>query len=185
LVPWLVSPVVAALLWQALVNPSFGPIPWLAAQVGWHIAPLAGETSAMLVLVVANVWRSYPYALVLLLAAVQGVPSELYEAARLDGASAWQEVRFILLPFIRRSAGVVAILLTFESLTNVTIPLIITNGGPNDATNVLALRIVNAAFIDYHFGSAAAIGVVLFLLNLGVAIYCIRQFIAREHANVS
>jgi len=185
LVPWLVSPVVAALLWQALVDPSFGPIPWLAGRIGWHIAPLAGETSAMLVLVVANVWRSYPYALVLLLAAVQGVPTEFYEAARLDGATAWQEFKFILLPMIGRTAGVVTVLLTFESLTNVTMPLIITDGGPNNATNVLALRILNEAFINYHFGTAAAIGVVLFLLNLGVAIYCIRQFVTREHARVS
>jgi ABC-type sugar transport system permease subunit len=185
LVPWLVSPVVAALLWQALVNPSFGPIPWFAALVGWHIAPLAGENSAMAVLVVANVWRSYPYALVLLLAAVQGVPSELYEAARLDGATAWQELRFVLLPMIRRTTGVVIVLLTFESLTNVTIPFIITDGGPNDATDVLALRILNEAFINYHFGTAAAIGVVLFLLNLGIAITFIRHFITRVHDRVS
>jgi ABC-type sugar transport system permease subunit len=184
LIPWLVSPVVAALLWQALVDANFGPIPWLAGRFGWHIAPLAGEISAMFVLIVANVWRSYPYALVLLLAAVQGVPTEFYEAARLDGATAWQEFKFILLPMIGRTVGVVGILLTFESLTNVTMPLIITDGGPNDATNVLALRILNEAFINYHFGAAAAIGVVLFLLNLGVAIYCIRQFVTREHASV-
>ncbi len=185
LLPWLVSPVVTALLWQALVNPSFGPIPWIAATFGWHFAPLSSPTTAMGVLVIANVWRSYPYALVLLLAAVQAVPTELYEAARLDGASAFQEMWFILLPYISRTIGVVTILITFESLTNVTLPLIISDGGPNNATNVYALRVLNEAFTNYHFGVAAAIGVIIFLLNLGIVISSIRNFIAREHSRVS
>ena len=116
---------------------------------------------------------------------MRGVPRELDEAARLDGATVFQELRYILVPYTGKTIGVVTILMTFESLTNVTLPLIISDGGPNNATNVYALRVLNEAFTNYHFGVAAAIGVAIFLLNLGVVIACIRNFIAAEHARVS
>lgn len=186
MVPWLVSQVVTALLWQALLDANFGPIAhFLHAVFGLSAAPLADGTTAMMAMIAANAWRSYPFALVLLLAALQSIPTELYEAARMDGASRWHEFRHIALPMIGRTAAVVLILLTFEYFTLVTIPFILTGGGPNEATYVLSLRIWREAFTNYHFGFSAATGVVVFLLNLCLTAFYIRHFILREASGVS
>jgi ABC-type sugar transport system permease subunit len=186
MVPWLVSQVVTALLWQALFDANFGPITHAVhAAFGWTTAPLASEPTAMAVMILANVWRSYPFALVLLLAALQSIPSELYEAARIDGATRWQEFRHIALPMAGRTATVILILLTFEYFTLVTLPFILTGGGPSEATYVLSLRIWREAFTNYHFGFSAAVGVVVFVLNLCLAAFYIRHFVLQGSKSVS
>jgi len=186
MVPWLVSLVVTALLWQALLDPNFGPIAHLTLSVfGWTVAPLGDETTAMMAMIMANVWRSYPFALVLILAALQSIPSELYEAARLDGASRWAEFRYIALPMAGRTIAVVLILLTFEYFALVTLPFVMTSGGPNEATYVLSLRIWREAFTNYHFGYSAATGVVVFLLNLALSVFYIRHFVLKDAQRVS
>ena len=186
MLPWLVSQVVTALLWQALLDANFGPITLFArAAFGWTVAPLGDEAGAMAAMVLANVWRSYPFALVLILAAVQSIPSELYEASRIDGASRWAEFRYITLPMIGRTASVVLILLTFEYFTLVTLPFILTSGGPNEATYTLSLRVWREAFTNYHFGFSAATGVVVFLLNLALSAFYIRYFVLKDAGRVS
>lgn len=186
MLPWLVSLVVTALLWQALLDANFGPIThFVQATFGWTVAPLGDETGAMAAMIMANVWRSYPFALVLILAALQSIPAELYEAARLDGASRWAELRHIALPMISRTVAVVLILLTFEYFTLVTLPFVLTSGGPNEATYVLSLRVWREAFTNYHFGFSAATGVVVFLLNLALSVFYIRHFVLRESEGVS
>ncbi|SHI20627.1 carbohydrate ABC transporter permease [Pollutimonas bauzanensis] len=186
MLPWLVSMVVTSLLWQAMLDPNFGPITHFAhVMFGWNISLLSDETSAMAVLVLANVWRSYPFALVLILAALQSIPDELYEAARLDGASRWTELRHIALPLAGRTILVVLILLTFEYFTLVTLPFIMTSGGPNEATYLLSLRIWREAFTNYQFGLSAATGVVVFLLNLALSGFYIYHFVLKGSDNVS
>lgn len=185
MVPWLVSQVVTALLWQALLDPNFGPFAHFARAVfGMGFAPLGDETGALVSMIVANVWRSYPFALVLMLAALQSIPSEMYEAARLDGATRWQEFRHISVPMAGQTALVVLILLTFEYLTLVTIPFIMTSGGPNEATYLLSLRVWREAFTNYHFGFSAATGVVVFCINLLLALFYIRRFATKGGADV-
>lgn len=185
MVPWLVSQVVTALLWQAMLDSNFGPLAHLAqAMFGMSFAPLGDEVGAMASMVVANVWRSYPFALVLMLAALQSIPSEMYEAARIDGATRWQELRYISLPMAGQTALVVLILLTFEYFTLVTIPFIMTSGGPNEATYLLSLRVWREAFTNYHFGYSAATGVVVFCLNLVLALVYIRKFAIKGGADV-
>lgn len=174
--PWLVSQVVTALLWQGLVDPNFGPVTELVRAItGVPVSPLSSETGAMAMMVIANVWRSYPFALILLLAALQAIPGELYEAARVDGASRWQELRHIAVPIAGRTISVVMALLTFDYFTLVTLPFIMTGGGPNEATYVLSLRTWREAFTNYHFGYSAATGVVIFLLNLVLAVIYLRM----------
>lgn len=185
IVPWLVSQVVAALLWQAMLDADFGPLPaLLKAWFGIAAAPLANESSAMVALVLANVWHAYPFAFILFLAALQSIPSELYEAASLDGATRRQLTRYIVLPLMARTAAVVLILLTFQFFTAVTLPLILTGGGPNEATYVLALRIWREAFTYYNFGHSTATGVVVFALNLLLSGVYIRSFVLKEAKRV-
>lgn len=185
LLPWLLSLVVTGLLWQAMLDPNFGPAArFLRGAFGWTFAPLAEAKTAMAALVLANVWRSYPFALVLILAALQTIPSELYEAARLDGASRWNELRHIALPMIGRTLGVVIVLLTFEYFTLVTLPFILTSGGPEESTYVLSLRVWREAFTDYRFGFSAATGLVVFLLNLALSAFHIRRFVLQGAGHV-
>lgn len=186
MLPWLVSMVVTSLLWQAMLDPNFGPITrFVHAAFGWNISLLSDEVPAMAVMVLANVWRSYPFALVLILAALQSIPGELYEAARLDGASRWTELRRITLPMAGRTIVVVLILLTLEYFTLVTLPFIMTSGGPNEATYVLSLRVWREAFTNYHLGFSAATGVVVFLLNLALSCFYIYHFVLKEAKDVS
>lgn len=186
MLPWLVSMVVTSLLWQAMLDPNFGPITrFVHAVFGRNISLLSDEVPAMAVMVLANVWRSYPFALVLILAALQSIPGELYEAARLDGASRWTELRRITLPMAGRTIVVVLILLTLEYFTLVTLPFIMTSGGPNEATYVLALRVWREAFTNYHLGYSAATGVVVFALNLLLSCFYIYHFVLKETKDVS
>ncbi len=184
--PWLVSQVVTSLIWQAALDPNFGPVSeFLKFAFGLYLSPLADQQLAMLALITANVWRSFPLALILLLAAVQSIPSDLYESARLDGATKFQEFRFVTLPPIRKTLIVVVIILTFETFGMVSLPMILTGGGPNEATYVLSLRVWRQAFAEYRFGFSAATGVFVFLVNLLLTIYYVRFFTRKGAANVS
>lgn len=175
--PWVVSYVVTALLWQALLDPNSGPVAgFFRFAFGFYVAPLSDQRLAMLALIAANVWRTYPIALILLLAAIQSVPTELYEAARLDGAAPWQEFRFIILPTIRRTLMVVMIMLTIESFATSTLPLIMTSGGPSESTYVFSVRIWRQAMTEYRFGASAASGVVVFLVTMIIGFNYLRLF---------
>lgn len=186
IVPWLVSHVVTALIWQAMLDPNFGPLAQMVrTALGLTVAPLADQTGAMVAMVIANVWGSYPFAMILVLAALQSIPQELYEAARIDGATKWDELRKITLPIIMRTMLVVLILLTLQFFTLVTLPFILTAGGPSEATYVLALRVWREAFTNYQVGFSAAVGVVVFLLNFVVSIVYIRYFVLRGGGHVS
>jgi len=99
IVPWIVSQIVTALLWGWLLNPQFGPVNYFVRE--WFGAPfdfLGQTSSAMPTLIMTNVWRSFPYPMLLLLAALQTVPEEFYEAAKVDGATAVQRFWKITLP---------------------------------------------------------------------------------------
>lgn len=181
MVPWLLSEVVVALLWQAMLNAEFGPVTALWNRLfHTHLDILGNGAGAMGALIIANTWRSYPFAFVLFLAALSGISSDVYEAAALDGAGRWQQLRHIVVPHLARTISVVTILMSFQFLTLVTLSLILTGGGPNGATNVLPLRIYRQAFEYFNFGPASAAGVVLFLLNLLLTVVYIRRFVIRE-----
>jgi len=165
-----------------MLNAEFGPIPGAIDRAfHTHVDILGTAGGAMGALIIANVWRSYPFAFILFLAALQGIPEEVYEAARLDGADRWQQLHAVVLPHLSRTLAIVVILMSFQFITLVTLSLILTGGGPNGATDVLPLRIWRQAFEYYRFGSASAAGVVLFALNLVLSVVYIRRFVMREN----
>jgi ABC-type sugar transport system permease subunit len=120
---------------------------------------------AMPALIVANVWHSYPLVMVFVLAALQTVPAELYEAARIDGASAWQRFRLITLPMVRNTTLVVLVLTTLHTFNNVTMVFIMTGGG-RGSTEDLGASGLPREFKYYQTGIASAAAVVIFSLNL-------------------
>ncbi|MCB0208821.1 MAG: sugar ABC transporter permease [Anaerolineae bacterium] len=173
--PWVVSQTIAALLWKWSLNPNYGPVLDLFVQLGGHRVDLLSYTSsAMISLIGVNVWLSYPYAVVILLAALQTVPKDVYEAASVDGASAWTAFRKITLPLIQPSLLVVLIILTLLYFNMVTLILTFTGGGPFSGTEVLSLRAFKEAFEFWRIGLGAAFSVTIFLFNVVFSLWYIK-----------
>jgi multiple sugar transport system permease protein len=170
-VPWIVSQLVTALLWGWLVNPQFGPVNYFVRE--WFATPfdfLGNPASAMPTLILTNVWRSFPYPMLLLLAALQTVPEQLHEAAKVDGANVLQRFWRITMPLIRNTLLITVIMLSLLYFNEVTLPFILTDGGPVGATDVLSLRVYREAFSFYHMGLASTVAVYMFVFNIAFSL---------------
>jgi ABC-type sugar transport system permease subunit len=175
IVPWVVSQLLSALMWRWVFSPDLGPIGyWLTMAVGHRFDVLGQKQTAMLGMIVTNVWRTYPYAMVLILAALTTISKELYEAATMDGASPWQQFLFITLPMIQATLLIVLIVLSVNAINMIELPLILTGGGPNQSTELLGLRVYREAFVLQNLGFASAIAVVMFGINALMSIAYIR-----------
>lgn len=169
--PWVVSQTVVALLWAWLLNGDFGPLTWLfEAATGVHPAFLSDPAQAMASLIVVNVWASYPQATLLLLAAVQTIPHELYEAASVDGATGFAALRHVTLPLIRPTLLVVMIQLTLLYFNMVTLIYTLTGGGPLGGTETLAVRVMKTSFENWNLGQGAALGLIITAINLLISL---------------
>ena len=150
--------------WAWLFNPVVGPLPhWLYA-LGILAAPdniLADPATAMWGPIVANVWYGIPFFAITLLAALQSIPNELYEAASIDGASEAQQFRSITLPFLAPTIAITLMLRTVWIANFADLIVVMTNGGPADSTQIVASYIFTQAFRRLDFGYASAIAAVL------------------------
>jgi ABC-type sugar transport system permease subunit len=183
ILPWLVSNTVAALLWAWILSAQFGPIAPVVAVFGVTMPnPLTSETLAMPALIVCNAWGSYPLVMVFVLAALQTIPTELQEAARIDGASGWQRFRHVIFPLVRNTTLVTLVLTTLHTFNGVSIVLIMTGGGPVGATDVMALRVFEEGFKFYRMGLATAGAVVIFGLNIVFTVAYMRVLRGDGHA---
>ena len=175
MVPWIVSQLVTGLMWMWLYDGRVGPISHLLKQVGVKIAgPLTDTQWALPSLVLANTWHSYPLVMVFTLAALQTIPAEVREAARIDAQSAWRRFWHVTLPLIRNTVLVALVLTTLHTFNTVTTVLIMTGGGPAEVTEVLALRVFKEGFQFYRMEVAATAAVVIFALNILFSIAYIR-----------
>ena len=173
--PWILSQTIVALLWMWLVNPDFGPLPYLVdAAVGVRPALLTLPAQAMATLIVINVWASYPQAALLLLAAIQTIPRELVEAARIDGASSFGVFRRVTLPLVRPTLLVVMIQLTLLYFNMVTLIYVLTGGGPLAGTETLSLKVLKISFEDWDLGRGAALGLIITAANLLISLVYVR-----------
>jgi multiple sugar transport system permease protein len=175
ILPWVVSQVLAALLWRWVDSPLIGPIAYVLGQVSQSRIDILGDpTTAMLGVVVANVWRTFPFPMVLALAALQTVPDELYEAARIDGAGRWNSFRYVTFPMIQNTLLIATIILSVHCVNLIELPLVLTGGGPVNATEVLGLRVYREAFVLQRFGTGSAIAMVMFAMNVVLSLGYIR-----------
>lgn len=170
--PWAVPTFLSALTWAWLFNPVIGPLPhWLAA-LGILSEPyniLADPKIAMWGPITANVWFGIPFFAITLLAALQSIPGELYEAAAIDGASPWQSFSKITLPFLAPMIAITVMLRTIWIANFADLIFVMTGGGPANSTQILSTYIFTTAFRKLDFGYASAIAVVLLLLLLAYA----------------
>lgn len=169
IVPWALPIVPAVLVWRWALDAQYGVINDLLHLSGLYrgdnIAWLNDPVWALPVVIVIQIWRMFPFSMILVLAGLQNISSELYEAAALDGAGSWSKFRFVTVPGLRTVLAVLTLLATVWGLgTDVTVIFLATSGGPAGATQVLSLDAYIQAFDRFDFGQAAALGTIVLLL---------------------
>ncbi len=177
LTPWMVAPAVGATIWLWLLEPQFGVVNYLLRAAHVVSAPVAwlGQPGTALAAVIAvDVWRGVPFVMLLMLAGLQTIPAEQYEAAAIDGASAWQRFRYVTLPNLRYLIVVASTLDIINTIRHYDIIGVMTAGGPAGGTEALPVLLYNTAFRANHFGEAAAIGVALLVLVLGFSVLYVK-----------
>jgi ABC-type sugar transport system permease subunit len=173
--PWVVSQVVGALLFRwVFVNDIGLGIYGLELLGVSAFRPLSSASTAMAVLVLFACWRTLGFAMLLLLAGLKSIPEDLYEAAHVDGASAWQRFLHVTVPMLKTPVLITLVMLTVSNLNNVEAPLIVTGGGPADATNIVSLDLYNRAFARFDFNTAIALGIGMFAANILLAVAYVR-----------
>lgn len=168
-VPWAVPSVMAAIIWWWLFDSSFGLINWALVRSGLRsemLPWLSTPGAAYFVIVVVMVWKAYPFISVIMLAGLQSIPLELYDAAKVDGANAWHRLRYITLPGLRSVRGIALILIMLWVFRDFPVIYILTGGGPQGTTQTLAIMTYREAFEFHDFGFAAAIGVITLIISV-------------------
>jgi raffinose/stachyose/melibiose transport system permease protein len=175
--PYLVSMVAVGTIWSWMYNPRIDAPGILlnALGLGGLVHDWLGErTTAMAAVMVPGVWRFTGFAIVIFYAAIQTIPIDLFEAARVDGASGWQTFRKITVPLVREAMIVVVVWMTMDALKLFDLTFVLTRGNPNHATEVIATWMFANTFRHYKMGYGAAMSVVLFLMILGFSVVYIR-----------
>ncbi len=175
--PWAVPTFLSGLTWAWLFNPVIGPLPHWMFALGMLSEPyniLADPAIAMWGPIVANVWFGVPFFAITLLAALQAIPGSLYEAAAIDGATAWQGFLKVTLPFLAPIIAITVLLRTIWISNFADLIIVMTNGGPANATQILPSYIFTTAYKKLDFGYASAIATVLLALLLLYAVILIR-----------
>jgi multiple sugar transport system permease protein len=164
--PYITSIVALAQVWNMLFSPGYGPINEILRAVGVHHPPgwTTSATWSMPAVIIVGTWREMGYYMLLFLAGLQTIPGQLYEAARVDGANAWQRFRAVTLPGLRPTTFFVTVMLTIGSFKVFDLILVMTNGGPGQSTLVLSQFIYQKGFVENQFGYASAGSIVLFAI---------------------
>lgn len=182
LVPWVTPPVVAVAAWKWLLDARYGVVNQLLVGLGvidQGIPFLARTSTVWIAIDTMLIWRELPFVVITFLAALQSVPSDLKEAARIDGANELQIQTRIVLPMLKPVIAVVTLLTTIWTFNNFVYVWLATRGGPGNYTQVLATQMYTASFVDYRMGTGAAIGVVMSAIMFVFAL-CYFFLLSRE-----
>lgn len=175
--PYLVSMVAVGTIWAWIYNPRIDAPGLLLQMLGlesWMHDWLGERATAFAAALVPGVWRFTGFAIVIFYAAIQTIPMDLYEAARVDGASGWQSFWKITVPLVRQAMIVVVVWMTMDALKLFDLIFVLTRGNPNHSTEVIATWMFASTFRHYKMGYGAAMAVVLFLMILGFSVIYIR-----------
>jgi multiple sugar transport system permease protein len=183
LLPWVLPSTVTAFLWVWMFHGQYGIINAGLLSVGLIERPLfwlSDPNGAMLSVIVAKAWLSTPVVMLFVLAALQTLPDEQVEAARIDGATDYAVIRYIVIPHISRTLGIVIVLQAMGNLQMFDVIYAMTSGGPVRATTVLSIEVYRRAFESWDLGLAAAIGLFWFATIASVAIFYLRLLFRDE-----
>ena len=165
--PYVLAPVVVGLIWAFIYNPSNGLIAGLMHQFAPHAVPpafLADRNMVLYAIFIAICWEFFGFHLVLYLAGLQNIPEEVIEAARVDGASAWQVTRYVTLPLLGSTIRLSVLLSVLGSLQFFDLIYVMTNGGPVNASQVMATYQYHFGLQEFRLGYGSAVGVIMFAL---------------------
>lgn len=169
--PTVLSGVITALIWNWMLNYDFGFINNLFTILGLKNIPfLLNPTYAFLSLVLIMSWAASGFFMVIFIAGIQSIPTELYEAAEIDGATTFRKFSSITLPMLKPTSILVIILSTIQSMQLFDIPFVLTGGGPGEATTFAVEKVYNTAFINLNMGLASAMSFILFLIFLSIGL---------------
>lgn len=183
LIPWTLPTAIIAVLWAWIFNDQYGVLNSLLLGTGILSRPiswLGDPTAAFFALVVADVWKTTPFVFVILLAGLQGIPQDLYEALEIDGGGAWAKFRLITWPFLRRFIFVALIFRVIQAFSVFDLVYVMTGGGPGGRTETLSLYAFQTMMRYLDFGYAATLATATVIV-LGLAALVLYWSLLRRH----
>jgi len=176
IIPWILSSIVTIVSWRWMIQDQHGTINVL---LGWfHLGPiffLSDTHWAVVSVIVIKVWRSFPFMMISLIAALQTIDASLYEAARIDGAGRWAAFRGVTFPSIQNISIILWILMTIWSVNDFETPFLLTQGGPSNATENLMILAYKDTFARNTVGSGAAVAFISLIILMILAIVMMRM----------
>jgi ABC-type sugar transport system permease subunit len=190
LAPWVTPPIVISLIWRQILSRDFSPISGLLMKLGLIRTPVnfLGNTTLyfglisipMLTLIVINIWSMFPFCMVMFLAALQTIPHEMYEAARVDGASRLQVFWRITFPMLLPVIQTTLLMQGIWQFNSFNLSYLVTHGGPLNSTELLSVTVYNAAYTGFRYGYAGAISVIMLCIVTVPAVYSILNSLRSE-----
>jgi multiple sugar transport system permease protein len=177
IVPWVISAVAASYIWKWIYHSDFGIIGVVLVQLGIVNRPpnfIDSVSTVLPSLIVVNIWREFPFAMIMMMAGLQTVPEQLLRAAQVDGASAWQRFWHVTFPHLRGVSTVTVLLLAVANFNSFIIPWIMTGGGPSNASHIWITHIYELAFGRQRWGVASAYSVLLFIILMTLGYFYVR-----------
>jgi multiple sugar transport system permease protein len=181
LIPWVISAVAAAYVWRWILHSDYGLVTGTLMEWGLIDRPLVlldNKNRVMPTLIMVNVWKEFPFVMVMLTAGLQTVPEGLLRAARVDGASTWNQFRHVTLPHLRGVILITTLLLIVINLNSFTLVWLMTGGGPANASHLWITEIYNIAFRTLQYGLASAFSVILFIIMLALGYFYVKALTA-------
>jgi multiple sugar transport system permease protein len=176
LVPWAIPTVVSSQMWRFIFNDNYGLLNYIifGANTASYKAWLADSFFAFAAIVAADVWKTSAFSALIILAGLQTIPDDLYEAAKIDGASAWQRFKKITLPLIKPALLIALLFRTMDAFRVFDLVFVMTQGGPADSTNVLQFYGYKKIFAEGLMGYGSTISVLVFLVTFIISLFYIR-----------
>ncbi|HVT50007.1 MAG TPA: sugar ABC transporter permease [Dongiaceae bacterium] len=168
--PFAVSPIVAVVSWKYLLDPSFGLVNYLITRLGLPPVPwFNGPATSMAGVVIVAVWKGFSFIAIILFAALRAIPSELKEAARIDGATPLQVFRYVKFPLILPALSIVALFEIIHAVREFDIIQTMTGGGPGTSTELFSNYLYRQAFGNFYFGLGASVGWIMLVVTVVLA----------------
>ena len=175
LIPMVLPPIVVAIIWKVLYTPDISPFWWMFESLGWNVPALITDANwALTAIIIADTWQWFPFTMLMTLASLQMMPDEYIEAARVDGANAWQITWYVVLPHIKGVLLVAGLFRLIDSIKAFPLIYILTEGGPGTLTEVTNYYGFMQAFNFSYLGYASAITVVLVSITIFLSASIIR-----------
>ena len=176
LIPMVLPPIVVAIIWKVIYTPDISPMHAVFKAIGWNVPALITDPHwALTSIIIADTWEWFPFTMLMVLAALQMLPQELLDAAKVDGASPWQLTRHVTLPFIRGVLLVAGLFRLIDSIKAFPLIYILTDGGPGSVTEVTNYYSFQQAFNFSYLGFSSAITVVLLVATIVLSWIIIRS----------